>query len=302
MTRFTGYLLSPLGFSPMLCIYRKAASFAGGVEASAMSDFWNQCSKYFLRDTTRCEENNGQFLTEPTLFTGIGRPPTSVLPRLLLVVASGQTSVTVGRNISEAEFYRGKELTGGRKVSVYLDNLIPSRNNALPTYIHPHSAASLLGIADFNHGLISSSAPVRPIMKIIQGKARRGASIYDGGENAEKDCGRVLDNQRKWKKSGECCRQSLRQIFIPPPWPAEQAKHEAPVYHGSRGYQQQKHFAGTLSSLEQDRMPLVSRRPGFTPSNPLLNCFGMMFRVAVNPQAAKVWHIGYPLSSRSVAC
>lgn len=100
---------------------------------TSRSDFWNQCSKYFLRDTTRCEENNGQFLTEPTLFTGIGRPPTSVLPRLLLVVASGQTSVTVGRNISEAEFYRGKELTGGRKVSVYLDNLIPSRNNALPT-------------------------------------------------------------------------------------------------------------------------------------------------------------------------
>ncbi|KAL6881848.1 hypothetical protein HDV57DRAFT_80966 [Trichoderma longibrachiatum] len=206
--------------------------------------------------------------------------------------------------------------------------LLAKYNDLSPS---PQSAASLDDISEFNRGPTSSSAPIRPIVKIIQGKARRGARIYDGGENAKEDCGRVLDNQRKRKKSGECCRQGLRQISIPPPWPAEQAKHKAPVYHGSRRYQQQKHFARALSLLKQDRMPLVPRRPGFTrlsstqlserhfamidvdtptgnvpqpssSSEPLLNCFGMILRVAVNPQAAKVWHIGDPLSSRSVAC
>lgn len=139
--------------------------------------------------------------------------------------------------------------------------LLAKYNDLSPS---PQSAASLDDISEFNRGPTSSSAPIRPIVKIIQGKARRGARIYDGGENAKEDCGRVLDNQRKRKKSGECCRQGLRQISIPPPWPAEQAKHKAPVYHGSRRYQQQKHFARALSLLKQDRMPLVPRRPGFT--------------------------------------
>ncbi|KAL6881849.1 hypothetical protein HDV57DRAFT_80806 [Trichoderma longibrachiatum] len=127
---FTGYPPSPLGSSPLLSIYRKAASFAGGVETPAMCLQERETIMKVFAARHYALRRGRWTRPNPRLFTGIWTASHICTAEIPLGRCPRLTSVTVERNISGTKFYLGKELTSNRKVSGHMHNLMPSRNNA----------------------------------------------------------------------------------------------------------------------------------------------------------------------------